>query len=408
MQQDLDAGTLEFTEEVDDIYLGTDESIRGALAGYTNQGVLDESDLGKLIEFGDAIDGLGFVGSMSLVNARGLVGNWMQNHGVSVVETPVSYHAISVLTEALLQTQVTRLQQDGKLTIPEKGADNNTLCTATGNFCGTNATVSQAAQAALGVGVRETFRQTTNWTALQQDAAATAVVFLITTFISKNSCKNLDCDDCGPAAGIRAVYSGCTFTGIQPVGSFEFAEQVNYSIDKDQDGFFETSLPARVMPGTAVGFVPKAALPSTPFKVYADVLCDGGLIVAPGSIMPWPGTKQSPVYVDPKLSVAPPRPTANFTQPPLLDDAQSNGYPYFYPTNTQLCFGMTNLALRGWTFVGWGTVDGNPSSSKFTSSFCIKYSNTQPIFKSVYAEFSHPCSSTNYKLSGPSFVVKPQ
>ena len=156
------------------------------------------------------------------------------------------------------------------------------------------------------------------------------------------------------------------------------------------------------------GFVPKTSLPTAPFKAIVNVNCDGGNSGVAGSIMAWPVSRQSSVYVDPSLRVAPPSPTANFTQPPLLADAASNGYPYFYPTNTQLCFGMTNLTTRGWTFVGWRTIGGNPSTGNSTSSFCTRYNNTQPINRSVYAEFSHPCSSINYQLGGPTFVVKPQ
>ena len=163
---------------------------------------------------------------MALAEARSIVGSWMAEKGVTVADYPLTFHAISVSTEALLKTQITYLEEDAtKQQVIPKGADNQTLCTVTGFFCSeTNATVSAIAQAALALGVRSAFRQTSSWTAFQQDAATTAVVLIINTFWDDVFCQE-DCDECGPATGIRAVYSGCNFTGIQAVGSFEFAER---------------------------------------------------------------------------------------------------------------------------------------------------------------------------------------
>ena len=401
--QNLETGTLELTNAVDDIYLGTRESVLGELTGYVHQGIVGDQDLSKLSEFTDAIPTLGLTGNMPLVEARSIVADWMQGNGVTVAEYPLTYHAISVATEAVLKTQVTRLEEDLKQQIVSKGANDNTLCTVRGTFCSqTNQTVSLAAQAALALGVRQAFRSASSWTTLQQDAATTAIVLIITTFWDVAFC-NEDCDNCGPAAGIRAVYNGCTFMGIQAVGTFEHGEGFTYLIDVNQDGVYEMQRDIF----DNIGFVPRTSLPTAPFKVIVDVLCDGGRGNVPGSTMPWPVDRQAAVYINPALPVAPARPTANFTQPPLQGDASSNGYPYFYPANTQLCFGMTNLATRGWTFVGWRTIGGNPSSGSFTSSFCTTYSATQAINRSVYAEFSHPCSPTNFRLAGPSFVIKP-
>jgi len=284
LKRDLDSGTLELTDNVDDIYLGSQESIMGELTGHVQQGVIGEEDLSKLIEFNEAIPALGLTANMALTEARSVVESWMQNNGVTVIETPMTYHAISVATEALLKTQVTRLEEDSKQPTVLKGANDNTLCTVSGWFCGqSNATVSRAAQAALALGVRDAFRRASDWSSAQQSAAIAAILFIVNTFWDDIFC-NEDCDDCGPAAGIRAVYNGCNFTGLQAIGSFEYAEAFEYLIDINQDGVYDIT---RELFNDS-GFIPKSSLPTTPFKVIVDVLCDGGRGNVPGSRMSWP------------------------------------------------------------------------------------------------------------------------
>lgn len=397
--QDFEAGIINPVEDASEIYLGSIENNKGIIGGYVNQGSIDDLDQQKLYEFNNAIPDLGLTSNTTLLEGRAIIESWMTENAVTAKDFPLTYHTILIAIESLFENQITKLQKSDPGIIL-KGANDNTLCTVSGLFCTrTNAVVSGAAQAALALGYRQYFSSLTNWTTLQQNAAVAAIALILNTFWDDIFC-NEDCDDCAPAAGIRAVYNGCNFTGIQAVGSFEFAEEWEYFIDRNQDGTTDQIIPQR----TNAGFVPKTSLPATGFKVFVDIKCDGGLQNQPGSVMPWPASRLAPVYVDPRLSVAPPRPTANFTQPAL----QGSPYPYFYNTNTQLCFGMTNLATRGWTFVGWRTsTGGSPSTGNYTSSFCTSFNASQATTASVYAEFSHPCSSTNYRLPGPSFVVCP-
>ena len=399
-EQDLATETITLPSSTNNIYLGTHEDIKGALLSYSRINTIGAADLEKLFEFDAAIIGLGLTPDMTLGEGRQVVERWMRDHGVTVEQFPLTYHTISIAIESLFENQITKLQKESKVQ-NLKGSESNSLCTVKGLLCTkTNSFVSSAAQAALGLGIKQVFKKVSDWTDVQQAAAAAAVVLIIDTFWDDIFCIE-DCDDCGPAAGIRAVYNGCNFTGIQAVGSFEFVERFRYAIDINQDGAPDQVIPIE---NSNVGFIPKTSLPTAGFKASVEVLCDGGKEGKEGSIMPWPGGTLGLAYIDPRLPVAPARPTANFTAPPK----KGSPYPYYYDTNTQLCFGMTNLATRGWTFVRWQTSGGGtPSTGTSTSNFCTKFSASQPTTFSVSAVFSHPCSPTNYVLSGPSFVVCP-
>ena len=405
----LKSGELSYDNSTEADFSSDDELI-DELESYVALGAFSAADLKLLLTFRSEVGSMGFVGATTLIEARGKLDSWMTDNSVTVEQYPLTYHTLQTAKEVLLTTQITQIfEASASKGISTKIGNDGQLCDVIPRYSvppmsllctKTDAFASKAAQAALKIGIKKVFSTVLVWSSVATAGATAAVALVISTFWDDIYCKAV-CDQCAPAAGIRMVYNGCTFTGIQAVGSFEFAEQWLYLIDANQDGTYERQVFAR----SNNGFVAKADLPTTGFKVIVDVTCDG--LSAPESQMEWPGGRQGPVYVDPRLPVAPARPFANFTKPALMGGTSTGGYPYFYPTNTELCFGMTGLATNGWTFKGWSASAGSPSTGNSVSRFCTRYSNTEPITRSVNAIFSHPCSATDYVLPGPSFVACP-
>lgn len=202
---------------------------------------------------------------------------------------------------------------------------------------------------------------------------------------------NEDCDECAPAVGIRPVHDNttCQFLGIEAVGTFEFAERWNFLIDVNRDGSFD------VTQTVTSNLVPASSLPGSAFEVIVDVECDGE------TDLPWPGGQQQPVTIDPNAPYSPPIPVATVNQPPLNQG-------YYYSTNTQYCFGLSNLYAHGWTFDGWEASAGTPSSGNNTSNFCTQWNNFSfPTTTDLNAKFSHPWVNYPVYISPSFFVVCP-
>jgi hypothetical protein len=405
LKSDLDDGSIVIDEmTLGDVRLNTTEEDIGVLTYLvTGEAVTTQQDLDMLLQFREEVPSFGFTGQTPLSSARAYLRQWLSDREITELHYPLTYHAISVGAEALLTNQITRLREEGLDEGISFRSDNNTLCTVRGLFCSkTNAFVSKAAQTALAAGTKPLLKKTTNWSSGEINAVVIAIKLVLDTFMDSWFCKE-ECDDCGPAVGIRSVFNGCTFMGIEAVGTFEFAEEFVYRVDDNQDGVFDFN--RQIFNSNP--FLTKSSLPNTPFKVIVDVGCDGARVGAQGSTMPWPLGTQGRVYVDPTASVAPPRPTAIVNGPPL----QGSPYPYYHNTNTQLCFSLSNLATRGWTFVGWKTTvsggSASPSTGNSSSTFCTTFNSSTTAFASVYAEFSHPCSPNNYTIQAGSFPVCP-
>lgn len=351
-------------------------------------GHVSNPDIEMLNSFMGYIESMTVSGSTDISVVRALILDWVATNGVSVQQYPLTYHAVMVAKEALFTNQITILREESD-NLQLRGADDGFLCTVSGFLCTrTNEQVSNAARTAVIFGAAQAFKASVEWTTFQEDAAAAAIGLIIATFWNVIFC-NEDCDMCAPAVGIRAVFdeTGCQFLGIEAVGTFEFAERWIFLVDTNQDGAFDQTLTV------LNNFLPASSLPSSTFDVIVDVECDGA------TDMPWPGGTQVPATVNPNATYSPPAPTATFNQPPL-----NSGY--YYLTNTQYCFGLSNLVTNGWTFDGWEASDGTPSTGSSTSSFCTSWNSiTFPTTTGLNAKFSHPCASYPAYISPSSFFI---
>lgn len=358
------------------------------LQAYESLGHVSNLDIEMLNTFIRYIESMNVSGTTDISEIRALVTDWITTNGISVKQYPLTFHTIMVAKEALFTNQITILREESD-NLQLRGADDGFLCTVSGFLCGqTNQQVSTAARAAVIFGAGQAFKASVEWTDFQESAAVAAIGLIINTFWNVIFC-NEDCDTCAPAVGIRPVFSNttCQFLGIEAVGTFEFAERWAFLIDDNQDGAFD--LTRTVLSN----FVPASSLPSSTFDVIVDVDCDGA------TDMPWPGGTQVAATVNPNATLSPSQPTATFNQPPLNQG-------YYYLTNTQYCFGLSNLVTNGWTFAGWEASAGTPSSGSSTSNFCTSWNNFSfPTTTGLNAKFTHPCASSPAYLSPSSFFI---
>ena len=197
---------------------------------------------------------------------------------------------------------------------------------------------------------------------------------------SNTWCK-LQCDDCGAANGVTALFNGCTFTGIMATGNaFEFNEGVTFRIDVNNDRQTDFTVPSN--PGSTISR--STLLPDDrPFRVQADVTCDGDEEIDWGNPTNW--IPIDPVRTGPTLN-----PTANLTLPPMSGMS--------YPAGQPLAF-SANINTNGWTYLGWSSPGGSPSSGS-GRTFTVRYNVVGIVEREITFRFRNPCTGATLTLSG--------
>jgi hypothetical protein len=193
------------------------------------------------------------------------------------------------------------------------------------------------------------------------------------------------CDDCGPANGVTALFSGCTFTGIMATGNgFEFNEGVTFRIDVNNDRQTDFTVPSN--PGSVISR--SSLIPDGLFRVQADVTCDGD------EEIDW-GVSDNWIPIDPVRDRPTLNPTANLTLPPMTGMS--------YPTGQPLVF-SANINTNGWDYQGWSAPGGSPSSGS-GRLFTVRYEYTGIVEREITLRFRNPCTGATLTLPGDSFVI---
>jgi hypothetical protein len=378
------------------------------LSSYTKTGIISEADIRRLESFRAFVSSGAINETMLTRDMVKKVNQWMVTEGITLESSPILYHAFQASKSALFDTQTALLKNKGKGVA--HGEDDNfskmndgQYCIISGTFCTVRTQGGRLAglvRGGVAAGVAGIFRETADWSSeqeiigiinlgnLAETVTGAAIAGIVSTFWDEIFCST-ECDNCGPAIGINAVFENCQFIGIRLIGNFEFADRFELVFDTDFDGAFDET---RSIREPSSPFIPAAQLPPGNLNIAVDIVCDGA------QAFPWPGGSNG-VFVD-RDNFTPVRPTANFTQPALESG-------YFYRPYTPLQFTTFAVATQGWNFNNWAASGATPATGNSLFIFTTQFNQDIPLPRNVGLVFSHPCETNAYTVSGPSFLICP-
>jgi hypothetical protein len=327
---------------------------------------------------------------------------WRADARINQEETPLVYHTSQILELVATTNQSTLPVSVNDLSSLAK-SDDGSLCTIRHRnwlserlgLCG--AANSSVAADALRIAVLTQVRAgaVVGLTALGSLAgpAGSVVGAVVGALIqaglgalwSEAWCRT-QCDDCGAANGVTALFNGCTFTGIMATGNaFAFNEGATFRIDDDRDGQVDFTVPSN-----QESVISRSSqLPDDrPFRVQVDVTCDGN------SVIPW-GDPNFWIPIDPVRNGPTLNPTANLTLPPTSGMS--------YPTGQSLAFSAT-INTNGWDYLGWSAPGGSPNSGS-GRIFGVTYDFFGIIEREITFRFRNPCTGATLTLLGDRFVI---
>jgi hypothetical protein len=378
-------------------------------------GWLDARERQTLVKLQEYLTDNPINAELTIGNVRSYFQRFRDQVNLSPATTPFVYHALGILEASLFETQVDILVDNFSKKAPSlaKRGDDGKLCDVYGSLCpaGSNADarLSSAVRAAVAATAAAAFKDAVEITIannfigfignidlgnLTEQVLATIVAQVVILIWNEVFCKE-QCDECYPAFGIDAVFEDCDFAGIRARGFFEFAERWEWRFDFNNDGVFGGEIQTRE------NFVPLSSLPSQPFSVIVDVICDDRLPYF------WSGEDDdgtiTGVLIDPNMTPADlPRPVAIVDTPP----SSSN---FFHRPNTRLCFTASSSVSTGggWRFKEWRAAGGSPSTSSSSGGICTRFNDTSPQWRFVEMVFTHPCVGDHIAGGSDVYICPP-
>lgn len=328
--------------------------------------------------------------------------DWRADARINQAETPLVYHVSSILELVSTTNQATLLLSLDDLSELSKSDDGQLCSVEHRNWLSARLGLCGAANSSIAGDVIRiaiiaavTAAAVVGFTALNllTGGAASIVSKIFGALVgaglgalwSSTWCRTW-CDDCGAANGVSALFSGCTFTGIRATGNpFQFNEGVIYRIDENFDN--QTDFTVRSNPGSITSNSTQLSR-NQPFRAQADVICDGNSVIPWGDPNRW--IPVNPVRDSPTLN-----PTVSLTSPPRSGMS--------YPAGQSLSFSAT-INTNGWTYLGWSSSGGSPSSG-IGRTFAVTYNSNSIVSREITFRFRNPCTGATLTLPGGSFLI---
>ncbi len=327
---------------------------------------------------------------------------WRADARINQEETPLVYHVSHILELAATTNQSTLPVSVNELSSLAK-SDDGSLCTirhrnwlserlglcgaANNSIAGDVIRIAAISATAAGAATGLTaLAALTGPGAVMIGAIVSALTGAGLAALWSDAWCKTHCDDCGAANGVSALFDGCTFTGIVATGNaFAFNEGVTFRIDENNDG--QTDFTVESNSGSVISR--STRLPDDrPFRVQADVTCDGGSEIDWGDLANW-------IPIDPVRNSPTLNPTVNLTSPPMAGMS--------YPTGQLLTF-TANINTNGWDYLGWSAPGGSPSSGS-GRTFFVEYDFFGIDQREITFRFRNPCTGATLNLLGDEFLI---
>ncbi|NJO87191.1 MAG: hypothetical protein HC821_04100 [Lewinella sp.] len=352
---------------------------------FVERGDLAPQDVASLLELLEFFGNRQWNRETPLSDVSNQLNGFLTDNAINSTDYPLTFHMVKFTEELLVNNLITRNTTDEGALAGQKN-DDGQLCTTSGFLCPSQSAIASAASNAASAA----FASALVSTAIKATGPLGAGILAIMRFAFRDLFTsifcNVDCDECGPAAGVIAIYnSNCSLRELRAAGSFEFAERFIFLVDGNLDGAFEADpvVPQNSLPGSAIT--------SPQNRVIVDVVCDGNRSFL------WPRNRAIFISSDQRQM----NPSAWVTASPAPSG-------FVLPMNTQICFTLTELSDATWNRVGWSAPTGNPSSGgTFNNTFCTSFSGATRLVN-VGMRYQNPCNTSQERIIGVSFVARNQ